>query len=151
MRLSNIIIGGLILNLNGTLWKLLVGAADKLHTVSQNVITGPRYVVCFTLLLFHNRNTNHTNRWPNSSSHLVPLEHPRTCGRHPSNGCLFNLSEDPGEYTSVSKSNEDLFYDMLSQVDEAQKHVYSPDRGKKDPNACKMAKERGGWWGPFVY
>ena len=37
------LVGGVILNRNGTLWKLLVGAADKLHTVSQNVITGPRY------------------------------------------------------------------------------------------------------------
>jgi len=31
------LVGGVITNLNGTLWKLLVGAADKLHTVSQNV------------------------------------------------------------------------------------------------------------------
>ena len=98
-----------------------------------------------------NRQYDSSNRWPNSSSHLVPLEHPRTCGRHPSNGCLFDLNQDPGEYTSLSESHTDLFHEMLLQVDEAQKNVYSPDRGTKDPMACKKAKERGGWWGPFVY
>ena len=27
--------------------------------------------------------------WPNSSSHLMPLLHPRHCGRQPEHGCLF--------------------------------------------------------------
>jgi hypothetical protein len=42
------LVGGVITNLNGTLWKLLVGAADKLHTVSQNV----RFIHTHSLSLF---------------------------------------------------------------------------------------------------
>ncbi|CAL1144651.1 unnamed protein product [Cladocopium goreaui] len=57
-------------------YKLLLGVdAHKWNSmfltrqVSQNVMTGPQ--------------------WPNSSSHLIPMLHPRHCGRQPEHGCLF--------------------------------------------------------------
>ena len=121
------LVGGII---NGS-YKLLVGAAGKLHTIDQDVTTGPL--------------------WPNASSHLVPLSHERTCGRKPKNGCLFDIFSDPLEEHSLAEQMPDLFASMLARVDELQKGVYSPKRGGKDKAACTAAMGRyGGYWGPFV-
>lgn len=119
-------------------YKLLVGVdARKWNTlylterVSQNVMTGPK--------------------WPNSSSHLAPLLHPRKCGRTPEEGCLFDVFADPGEDTSLAASQPDIFKFLLKRVDELQRSVYSPDRGPEDHGACKKAKqEYHGYWGPWL-
>lgn len=124
------LVGGVIRAEGDKLWKLLVGAKDKLYTIDQYVRTGPS--------------------WPNSSSHLVPLAHEHTCGRDAKRGCLFELNADPFELESVAETNTDLFTELLAEVDEAQTTVYSPDRGKKDKGACDAAKSRGGWWGPWL-
>ena len=90
----------------GVIWqsmKLLVGAEDKLFRVAQDVTTGPV--------------------WPNSSSHLVPDVHWRLCGREPSNGCLFNLTDDPTESKSVATTNPELFSRMLARIDTMQRSV----------------------------
>jgi len=63
-------------------YKLLIGTVDHLYTVSQYVETGPN--------------------WPNISSHLAPLAHPKVCGREPLIGCLFNVMEDPNEKVHTS-------------------------------------------------
>ena len=69
------LVGGLIeADADGTLWKLLLGAPDKLYRIDQDVRTGPS--------------------WPNSSSKLVPLAHSRTCGRAVKRGCLFEVTSD---------------------------------------------------------
>ena len=36
-------------------------------------------------------------KWPNSTSHLAPLLHPRKCGRKPEEGCLFATWWNPEE------------------------------------------------------
>ena len=121
------LVGGLI---SGK-YKLLLGAADKLHLIDQNVMTGPH--------------------WPNESSHLVPLSHSLFCGRKPENGCLFNIFDDPSESKNIAAINTSIFLSMLAEIDEAQKSVYSPDRGKKDKSACAKAfTEYQGYWGPFA-
>ncbi|CAK9009139.1 unnamed protein product [Durusdinium trenchii] len=81
-------------------YKLLVGVdARKWNTlylterVSQNVMTGPK--------------------WPNSSSHLAPLLHPRKCGRTPEEGCLFDVFADPGEDTSRLGNQRCEFFFIL--------------------------------------
>jgi arylsulfatase B len=113
-------------------WKLLLGPPDKLYTVGQYVQTGPN--------------------WPNATSHLVPLLHPKTCGRKAKRGCLFNVFDDPTERLNRAEGEEALFAEMLARVDAVQKsaEVYSPIRGKPDPKACEVAEEKyGGYWGPF--
>jgi len=128
---GNTLVGGLIVRDDTGLWKLLLGAKDKLYLIDQDVRTGPK--------------------WPNSSSHLVPLAHARTCGRNPRKGCLFNLDKDPYEMDSLASVEETRFQRMLARVDELQKGVYSPDRGKKDTAACTAATSKyQGYWGPWL-
>ena len=108
-----------------------MGAADKLHRVGQDVLTGPE--------------------WPNASSHLVPLDHSRLCGRQQKNGCLFDLIADPLETTSLAMAETQIFNSMLARIDELQKGVYSPYRGKVDKQACVEAEGKyQGYWGPFL-
>ena len=127
------LVGGII---QGRL-KMLLGAPDRLHTISQNVLTGPN--------------------WPNVTSHLVPLLHLKTCGRDPKKGCLFNIYEDPTESNNLASANASMtrmFLQMLARVDAMQQEstfVYSPDRGNVDKRACKESHEKyDGYWGPFV-
>lgn len=125
------LVGGLVQQRGNSTWKLLVGAADKLHRVGQDVLTGPE--------------------WPNASSHLVPLDHSRLCGRQQKNGCLFNLISDPLETTSLAMAETQIFNSMLARIDELQKGVYSPNRGKVDKQACVEAEGKyQGYWGPFL-
>jgi hypothetical protein len=125
-------VGGLIWDLGEMgYFKLLVGAADKLHTIDQDVLTGPS--------------------WPNTSSHLMPLTHVRVCGRKPEQGCLFQLRADEYEEHSLAVQNTTLFEAMLARVDRLQEGVYSPKRGPKDKAACTMAQTRySGYWGPWL-
>ena len=131
-RFSAVQVGGLIWDLGEMgYYKLLVGAADKLHTIDQDVLTGPS--------------------WPNTSSHLMPLTHVRVCGRKPEQGCLFQLRADEYEEHSLAVQNTTLFEAMLARVDRLQEGVYSPKRGPKDKAACTMAQTRySGYWGPWL-
>ena len=124
------LVGGIILHDSEGLWKLLIGAPDRFYLIDQDVLTGPS--------------------WPNSSSHLEPDLKARTCGREAERGCLFNLLTDPYESNSVATQETDRFDRMLARVDELQTTVYSPERGTKDPQACQVAKGRGGYWGPWI-
>ena len=112
------------------LWKLLVGAADKGGLIEMAVLTGPS--------------------WPNVTSHLVPLEHTRHCGRTPATGCLYRIDLDPTEDTTLAAKFPTVFRAMLRRLEELQRGTFSPDRGKTDPAACDAAVRRGGYWGPFL-
>ena len=112
------------------LWKLLVGAADKGGLIEMAVLTGPS--------------------WPNISSHLVPLEHTRHCGRTPPTGCLYRIDLDPTEDTTLAAEFPAVFRAMLRRLEELQRGTFSPDRGNTDPAACDAAVRRGGYWGPFL-
>eukprot|EP00520_Triparma_pacifica_P000963 CAMPEP_0118657658 /NCGR_PEP_ID=MMETSP0785-20121206/14138_1 /TAXON_ID=91992 /ORGANISM="Bolidomonas pacifica, Strain CCMP 1866" /LENGTH=555 /DNA_ID=CAMNT_0006550595 /DNA_START=131 /DNA_END=1794 /DNA_ORIENTATION=- len=108
-------------------YKLLLGAANKLHRVGQDVTTPMNY-------------PDGTDR--------VPEAIMRTCGRKAKNGCLFNIFEDPTEEKNLAEEMPELFESMLERIDELQEEVYSPDRGKKDSRACEVAMgENGGYWG----
>ena len=127
------LVGGLI---QGRL-KILLGAPDRFHTISQNVLTGPN--------------------WPNVTSHLVPLLHLKTCGRDPTKGCLFDIYDDPTEshnLANVNASMRSTFLMMLARVDAMQAEstfVYSPVRGTVDKRACEVSHEKyNGYWGPFI-
>lgn len=113
-------------------WKLLIGPPDKLYTVGQYVKTAAN--------------------WPNATSTLAPLLHPKRCGREAQHGCLFNVFEDPLEDVNRAEENPELFQEMLARIDEVQasNDVYSPIRGKPDPRACYVADTKyGKYWGPF--
>jgi len=103
-------------------WKLLVGP------VSQNGWTGPTY-------------PNITTNWNSGGS----IEH---CGDV---GCLFNIFDDPTEHNEVGEANSAIRTQLRERITELQKSVFSPDRGKIDPQACAAAKNvHGGFWGPWL-
>jgi hypothetical protein len=81
----------------------------------------------------------------------VPLSHFKLCARDHAHGCLFDVASDPYERYNLAESMPGLFAEMLARVDELQKGVYSPVRGKEDARACTAAKAKyGGYWGPFI-
>lgn len=126
---GNTLVGGLI---QGD-YKLVLGASNRHFAVEQDTLTGPK--------------------WPNASSILIPELHKRTCGRTPDTGCLFNIKVDPAETRSIAMdpNRTAVFNSMLATIDELQKGVYSPVRGKRDGAACKVANLRyDGYWGPFL-
>lgn len=126
------LVGGLIWQPpnSSKLWKLLLGAADKGELIEMAVTTGPS--------------------WPNISSHLVPLEHTRRCGRTVANGCLYELNSDITEEHTLARDEPSVFAYMLHRVEKLQAGVYSPNRGTTDPAACEKAIQRGLYWGPFL-
>eukprot|EP00039_Didymoeca_costata_P004959 m.77237 g.77237 ORF g.77237 m.77237 type:complete len:548 (-) comp12611_c0_seq1:71-1714(-) len=123
---GNALVGGLI---QGD-YKLLVGSKDELQFIEMYVQTGPS--------------------WPNDTSHLVPEAHPKLCGRSPNNGCLFNIKEDPTERNNLANTQQAIFKSMLARIEELQQRVYSPKRGSKNPQACKVASAQHDYWGPFL-
>ena len=74
------------------------------------------------------------------------------CKPDAKHGCLFNIKEDPYEMNNLAPSMPDLFNEMLKRIEEAQKIVYSPYRGKKDARACNIAKDKyENHWGVFDF
>lgn len=115
------LVGGVMQVRNGTTYKLILGTPGKLYIIDQDTVTGPL--------------------WPNSSSHLVPTTHSRTCGRKAERGCLFDVIADPLEEHNLGEKMPGLFASMLARIDELQKTVYSPKRGRcgHNDNHCLRA------------
>jgi len=68
-----------------------------------------------------------------------------------SKGCLFDVFHDPTEHDEISAQHPDIVKDLLARIQDAQKHVFSPDRGTTDPRACEAALNiYDGYWGPFI-
>lgn len=65
-------------------------------------------------------------------------------------GCLFRIDTDPSEYHDLSSSHPDQLAALTKAMDEVQKTVFSPKRGKPATGqACSAAQAYGGFWGPF--
>ena len=47
-------------------------------------------------------------QWPNSSSHLIPMLHPRHCGRQPEHGCLFEAWHGWPHWEAMAMKKEDV-------------------------------------------
>ena len=129
----------------GTLYKLLVGAANKAFLVDQDVVAGP---------VFPSRGSDE------GPLAVRPQAHARRCGRtvegmggieNGTGTCLFDLGVDPSEALDLAAMQHELFGSMLSRIDDLQESVFSPDRGETDPAACDSAVTiNGGYWGPWI-
>jgi hypothetical protein len=152
------LVGGLLRWQNGSLFKLLVGAANKGFLIDQDVVVGP---------YFPNRNGNGSDS--QGPIEVRPQAHTRICGRGqagkassatphgPSTAttgtCLFELTTNPDEDPSqdLAAYEPELFASMLARIDELQGSVFSPERGDIDPMACTQAiSVYGGYWGPWL-
>jgi len=70
---------------------------------------------------------------------------------HCTPACLFDIFADPTEHHDIAAANPTIVNNLLAKISDAQKNVFSPDRGTVDPAACAAAKNKyKGYWGPFV-
>lgn len=82
------------------------------------------------------------------TSDIDTVTHLRLCME----GCLFDLREDPFENNDLSKQSrfKKLRDDMKARLQELNKGIYRPNRGKNDPAACAQVQANGGFYGPWV-
>ena len=66
-------------------------------------------------------------------------------------GCLYNIIDDPEEYTNLAEKMPDVLKEMQAKLAKYQATRFAPDRGSVSPAACETAlKVYHGFWGPFV-
>jgi len=109
-------------------WKLLIGS------VGPSFWTGSTY--------------------PNASSQRAVAPPPLECGDPATGtgpGCLFNILADPHETLDAAAAHPSVVAELRELIAEAQRGVYSPDRGAADTERfCSQAVEYGGFVGPFL-
>jgi len=107
-------------------YKLLVDSLD------MDIWTGPVYP----------NETTAAHPWANTAT---------SCGTPAAPTCLFNVLADPTEHDNVAAAHPDIVAAMAARLRELQAGVFSPDRGKPSPLACKASAEKwGGFVGPFL-
>ena len=122
--------------------------------------TGSLYPNCTTIT------DNATLPWHNDShifDDIIPWSHDideinehlwaEDCGYNP--GCIFDLSTDPEERINLSLNDEegkyaDIGSDLKTLLEEANKSLFLPIRGKSSAEACKNSMKNGGFLGPFI-
>ena len=85
--------------------------------------------------------------YPNMTtpSGINAIEH---CG---DTGCLYNILDDPEEYTNLAEKMPDVLKEMQAKLAKYQASCFNPDRGPDSPVACETALNvYHGFWGPFV-
>jgi arylsulfatase B len=116
-------------------YKVIVGASHGVGLVGgptdQNGWTGPVF--------------------PNASSGKdgaggLP-ELPADC----SNGCLYNIYDDPTENNELSASHPDVLKSILATITALNASVYRPTPVPNDYRCCTVAEgKNGGFLGPFL-
>jgi hypothetical protein len=74
----------------------------------------------------------------------------QVCGRTAATGCLYDIESDPYEYNNLAATQPRDWERLYAIAMEEEKKVFSPQRGSKDPKACKAVEKNGGFWGPFM-
>ena len=70
---------------------------------------------------------------------------------HCDTGCLYNIMDDPEEYTNLAEKMPDVLKDMQKKLAKYQASHFNPDRGPDSSAACESALNvYHGFWGPFV-
>ncbi len=124
---------------------VLLGSSDGTNAAGNALVTGVVRSDGWKLLL----GTLGNNFWtgpvyPNSSTYPTGSH---DCGA----GCLFNVLEDPNEYSDVAQAHPDIVAALTQVATEAQATAYNPQRGTDDGEACQKAfNVHQGFWGPFV-
>jgi len=66
-------------------------------------------------------------------------------------GCLFNIYDDPTEHVELGDTHPVIRLELHQRLNQIEQTVFSPDRGKVDPEACVAADGKyGGFWGPWL-
>jgi len=90
--------------------------------------------------------------YPNSSGPPYNPSHSyQYCGHTAATGCMYDIYEDPNEYSNIAVQHPETFNAMYARMNEVEKGVLNPKRGEVDPRACDMAMDGyGGFWGPWL-
>mmetsp|Transcript_87108 Transcript_87108/g.174016 ORF Transcript_87108/g.174016 Transcript_87108/m.174016 type:complete len:126 (+) Transcript_87108:1379-1756(+) len=64
-------------------------------------------------------------------------------------GCLFDVINDPSERYDLSRIMPDLLTALKGKLRAAEARWFNPDRGALDPRACAIANATGHWQ-PFM-
>ena len=84
--------------------------------------------------------------YPNTTkpSGISAIEH---CG---DSGCLYNIIDDPEEYTNLAEKMPDVLKEMQAKLVKYQATRFTPDRGSVSSAACVAALNvYHGFWGAF--
>jgi arylsulfatase I/J len=65
-------------------------------------------------------------------------------------GCLFDVQSDPNETNDLKDALGDKFEELKNLLTEANKDLFTPDRGEEVVEACLHGMDIGGYYGPFV-
>lgn len=77
------------------------------------------------------------------------------CGKKPAevpdctNGCLFNIRNDPCEYNDLSERKNELFEELKAKLENYKKEM-TPPRYKHDEDPNANPRNHGGVWSPWV-
>lgn len=83
--------------------------------------------------------------FPNHTTGSFPVH---DCGHV---GCLYELESDPTEHRDFASARPAVVAKLRAAIDAEQAAVFSPDRGRQDPQSCVTAMEKwAGFWGPWV-
>ena len=88
-------------------------------------------------------------RYPNASGPqptFIPKGWEHNCGA----GELYDILGDPTEHVNLAAAQPALLAAMQARLAQLNEGYFDPKRGKPDHAACKAAKARGGYYGPFV-
>ena len=73
------------------------------------------------------------------------------CSTPTQRGCLFDIFADPTEQHDLAPQMPKLVDELYARLEELDKTLFDPDRGKPDVDrACAAVVRRGGYWGPWL-
>jgi len=75
-----------------------------------------------------------------------------TWADHCGSGCLFNVEADPTEHQNLAGKKEyaEKLASLQTELQLLNKKIFRPLRGNPSVDACEVAIDNGGFYGPFV-
>jgi len=128
----------------------------KLITDMQNysVWQGPLYPNCSTIASYDAQNGPNFNEFKMFGTFINPSQ-PQASVRfwqhNCTEGCLYNIAEDPTEHTDLAKDMPVRLRKMQAQLKLLNKGNFNPYRGEGRGKACHRSFNNGGYYGPFLY
>lgn len=117
-------------------WKLITGGMVQLEMLDRNNYSGDAWEMGGPLIPY----SDYENGFDCQEE---ILRNTVNC----SSGCLYDVISDPHERHDVANQNPDVVEDMMSRLQELNRHVFHPHRGIPDKAGCSRWN---GFYGPFL-
>ena len=125
-------IGGWVEEKDDVIWKLLLGDGPD-DKAECDVTTGFGVDSQSQSLIFSGHH-NKANGTKDICESLV-----KVCGNTVETGCMFNLSEDPGEKNNMAKAKPGMFKYLMGQINSHKANLFNPRRGRFDEASCQSS------------